>query len=128
MDAHHLTQNVTFIPRAETAVVNAYLPWTQICTSGLSRMEMQDHLVKNARRFEVQVTAWLREPLEVYEDHPVFMLECTDGTTYLVGTYHRPYPTITQTMVSSDKVSEGCRAKLDIKFVSGEPLFVLINS
>ena len=98
------------------AKVSEDLPFTELCTIGLSNFEISDKVENKVRIFHHSLKAKLTERLNVGNRKLCFRLTAVDGTQYMIGTDSRPYPLVQQEELHSSELSQSCVVMLDVSW------------
>ena len=100
------------------AKVSEDLPFTELCTIGLSSFEISDKVENKVRIFHHSLKAKLTERLNVGNRKLCFRLTAVDGTQYMIGTDSRPYPLVLQEELHPSEMSQSCAVMLEISWKS----------
>lgn len=100
--------------------------WEELCTVGLSRMEVSDKIENKVRLYTTKLTCHLREEWQVGNRKLVFLATTVQGKQFLVGTTGRPYTVVTQKTVMPDTPSGVSETEMTVTFTSTHPALTVI--
>lgn len=104
-EAYHL-RRATYIEQTHSIAIADPLPWTRLCTAGLSALETTENVEKGVRTPSAKLTATLPEPLAQPTRPLAFLLTCADGRQYVLGKPCAPYPLTVQETTMPESSAE----------------------
>lgn len=102
------------------------LPWENLCTVGLSSMEVSDKIENKVRMYTTKLTCHLREECQVGNRKLIILAATVQGKEFLVGTSGRPYPIVTQKTTMPDTPSGVSDTVMTVTFTSTHPALTVI--
>ncbi|MBR3897495.1 MAG: hypothetical protein IKJ42_10905 [Bacteroidaceae bacterium] len=105
---------------------SATVPWVDLCSVGLSKMELSDKIENKVRMYTTKLTCHLLEECQVGNRKLVFLAVTVLGKEFLVGTSDRPYPIVTQKRMMPDAPSGVSDTEMTVTFTSTHPALTVI--
>lgn len=115
IDAESLVSS-TFFSRG--VMLSDTLSFVQLCTVGLSSLEISEKVESKNRIFQYSLNSKLESRVDVGNRKLCFRVTAVDGTQYLLGTDSRPFPVVHQEDSRPSELGQSCAVNLDITWKS----------
>lgn len=98
----------------------------KLCTVGLSGLEMTDKVENKVRLYTVKMTCRLRQEWTAGNRKVAFVVTALNGKKWVIGSYARPYPVVTQKTVMPDTPSGVSGTEMTVTYTADNPPFLAI--
>lgn len=115
------------LPGKTSVYVPYFIPWVKVEIVGLASMEVTEEVSGGMRKYTSKVAATLEKRLPHRSEPVALRLTDVEGNKYLLGTYEKPYPVITQEDKYAGKANEQSACTFNATLTGSYPACVIRN-